>query len=194
MAATLVATLVGSAQATTLYKWLDEDGNITYQDTPPPNNVEFESNDIDGPPPPLPTETGARIEEAALENPVSLYTVPTCDSCDLVRLYLEKNSIPFVEKNVRNDIDLQKELEGKAGALTVPTLIIGDRVLDGYSRAGISAALNEAGFPVASATRPVAPEDGQDDRGGAESDSGQGLEPLDLNNTDGVSNRVATDS
>lgn len=146
--ATLVASWAATSSAATLYKWIDENGNVTYQDTPPGDNVQFEESIVDAPPPELPDNAGQQIEDAALENPVSLYTVPACDSCDLVRLFLERNAIPFAEKDVRTNIELQDELEQKIGALTVPTLTIGDTVLDGYSRAAITAALTEAGFPV----------------------------------------------
>jgi glutaredoxin len=144
----LLTLAVGAADSATLYKWVDENGNVIYQDTPPPENVQYEESTVDAPPAPLPDDAGKKIEEAALENPVSLYTVPKCDTCDLVRLFLERNSIPFAEKNVRNNIEMQAELEQRAGTLTVPTLVVGDRVLDGYSSNAIQAALLEAGFPM----------------------------------------------
>lgn len=177
----LLALFFVPAQAATLYKWVDAAGNVTYQDTPPPENVKFETNDIDTPPAAVDGSGGATMDEASLANPVSLYSVPDCDSCDLVRQYLESNAIPFVEKNVLNDIDLQKELEGKAGALTVPTLIIGDRILNGYSRSAISSRLNQAGFPVTDGSRPVVPaEENAEDA--VEDIATEGLEPLDLDN------------
>ena len=156
------------ADATSLYKWVDENGNVTYQDSPPPNHVEFEETTIDRPAAPLDDETGQLIEEAALSNPVSLYSVPVCDSCDLVRMLLERHSIPFAEKNVRSNLAMQNELEEKSGALVVPTLIIGDKILDGFSRSAITSSLTEAGFPMAIAeTRAALPE------GEAGSESGE---------------------
>jgi len=145
----LVAALTGfSVSAATLYKWIDQDGNVVYQDTPPPNDVQFEESEVEGVPIPLSDAVGLQIEEAALVNPVSLYTVAVCDSCDLVRLYLEKSSIPFVEKDVRSNIETQAELEALTGALSVPTLVIGDKVIDGFSRSAIKSALTDAGFPM----------------------------------------------
>ena len=142
------------ADAASLYKWVDENGNVTYQDSPPPNNVEFEETTIDRPAALLNDETGQLIEDAALSNPVSLYTVPVCDNCDLVRLFLERHSIPFAEKNVRSNLAMQSELEEKSGSLVVPTLIIGDKILDGFSRSAITNALTEAGFPMETSTTP----------------------------------------
>lgn len=149
VAGTLSLLLAGyPAYGGSLYKWVDENGNVTYQDTPPPDNVEFEESEIDSPNTPVTDDVGRLIEQAALENPISLYTVPVCDNCDLVRLLLEKNAIPFAEKDVRTNIAMQDELQQRTGALTVPTLIIGDKILDGYSRAAITSALFDAGFPI----------------------------------------------
>ncbi len=151
--------------AATLYKWIDADGNVVYQDTPPPENVEFEESVVDAPGLPITEDTGKKIEEAALATPVSLYTVPICDSCDLVRLFLERNSIPFAEKDVRNNPDTQSELEQLAGSLSVPTLMIGNTILDGFSRRAITSALQEAGFPISEAEQDNAtkPSDEQTD-------------------------------
>ncbi len=137
-----------AANSASLYKWIDANGNVTYQDTPPPDNVEFEETNISEPVPPSTDGSQLLMEEAALANPVSLYTVPACDSCDLVRLFLERNSVPFAEKNVRNNVPVQDELETKSGSLEVPTLIVGDKVIEGYSRSSIKAVLVEAGFPI----------------------------------------------
>lgn len=189
MGAVMVLVLLAPAHATTLYKWVDENGNITYQDTPPPGDVEFEANDVDSPPTPLPVDAGTQIEQAALDNPVSLYSVPICDACDLVRLYLERNSIPFAEKNVQNNIDLQKELEAKAGALTVPTLSIGDHVLDGYSRVAISSALSEAGFPVTADRGSAAPAE----ESSGEDDDGEPLTPLEAESAGDSEDLTASD-
>ncbi len=142
-----------------LYKWVDQYGNVTYQDTPPPDNVEFEESEL-----PDQTRTSANtveelMEEAAVANPVSLYTVPGCDGCDLVRLFLERNSVPFAEINVRNNIPGQGELEKKTGSLEVPTLVIGDKILGGYSQSLIKTSLIDAGFPVDRVTDNASPND-----------------------------------
>jgi len=125
----LAASISSQLHAASLYKWVDEDGNVVYQDTPPPGDVEFEESKVDGVKPTISSDVGKQIEDAALENPVSLFTVPVCDSCDLVRLLLEKKSIPFAEKDVRNNQETQAELQEISGTLSVPTLVIGSKVL-----------------------------------------------------------------
>ncbi len=173
---------IATAHGATLYKWVDENGNVTYQDTPPPGNVQYEESVVDPLPEPLPEDAGRQIEEAALENPVSLYTVPSCDTCDLVRLYLESNSIPFAEKDVRNNLETQAELEKLTGTLTVPTLVIGEQVIDGYSRSAIRAALASAGFPT-DVPRNAAAETSEEESDELFPDA-EPIEPLDLNESE----------
>ena len=144
--------LIGNAsiEAAELYKWVDAEGNVTYQDEPPPSSADFEEQIvIDGPDDEDEnTSIDQEIEEAARKNPVSLYTTPECDACDLVRLYLTNNRIPFAEKNVEDNFVMQQELKEKSGRITVPTLIVGESIMDGYSRSALKQTFVDNGFPV----------------------------------------------
>ncbi|MEM7193553.1 MAG: glutaredoxin family protein [Pseudomonadota bacterium] len=149
--ALFVLTCSLPALSANLYKWVDEEGNVTYQDTPPPGNVEFEAQEYTVPgeaETEVAPDNALAMEDAARENPVSLYTVPACDVCDLVRLFLENRRIPFVEKNVQSSIPLQQELQVKTGDLSVPTLIVGESSIDGYSKTAITSLLESKGFPL----------------------------------------------
>ena len=134
--------------AGSLYKWVDEEGNVVYQDTPPPSSVNFEEQTYSDPNAAINQEVSDSLNNAAEESPVSFYSIPNCDSCDLVRLYLENNSIPFTEKDIQTNVSLQQELEGKAGQLKVPTVSIGDLVIDGYSKSSLRQGLIDKGYPV----------------------------------------------
>ena len=77
----------------------------------------------------------------------TLYIVPDCDTCDQVKEFLEVRKIPVTEKDVSGNADLQKELKDKTGGdLRVPVLVIGDKVLTGYNRTNLLAALSAAGY------------------------------------------------
>ncbi len=148
---TLASFLLGAdnaVYAAKLYKWVDENGNVSYQDTPPPEDVEFEEKAIRG------GDTGGDYNEsmqaAAETAPITLYRVETCDSCDLIDLHLKRNNVPFTEKNAAEDIVVQEELKAKSGGLQVPTLTIGDEVITGYSKSSIDNALVAAGYPIGS--------------------------------------------
>ena len=126
--------LVGIASissAAELYRWVDENGNVTYQDTPPPSNIEYESQTYEDPPT-ADNNLQYAIEEAARETPVVLYSADVCGPCDEMRNYLEKRSLPFSERNIQNSEGFQAELELKVGGLTVPTLLIGEKVISGF--------------------------------------------------------------
>lgn len=77
---------------------------------------------------------------------MTLYSVPVCDACDLVRHLLEKHGVPFTEKDASNEIVVQAEVKELAGQLSVPLLTIGDAVISGYTSSGITAELTKAGF------------------------------------------------
>lgn len=141
----------GPASADKLYKWVDPQGNVTYQDQPPPKGVTYTEQIITEP------ATGeSSMAAAAASHPITLYATTDCDSCDLVRNYLDRYSIPFVEKDAGHDVAVQQELKKRAGRLQVPTLLIGDKPLTGYSRTALDTELAAAGYPLDGAGTPPA--------------------------------------
>lgn len=146
----LFAMVSTQAAEVKLYKWIDADGKISYQDKPPPEGQKFEEKSF--------TDQGANTErnsdvdrsEAARENPVTLYVVKdSCDSCDLVRTILDLNQIPYKQIDIEADEDALKNLIKLAGSARVPTITIGDKVVTGFDRNGIEDTLKESGYPVA---------------------------------------------
>ena len=135
---------LSTAQAGTLYKWVNSQGRVSYHDQPPPEG------------------SGYRVEEKKLRSgeksvdqqaapdknfPVVLYSTPECASCDLARLYLDKRKVPYTEKNVENDTKSQEELKEKSGSLSVPTIIVGSKVMKGYLESLLEGELDSAGYP-----------------------------------------------
>jgi len=134
--------------AVKLYKWVDDEGNISYQDTAPPAGRKYEEKSF--------SDEGARTGDtnaevarsrAIQENPVVLYAANNCDSCDLVSRILESNYIPYDTIEVDTDSSAQQELIELIGSIRVPTLTIGDEVLNGSNRAMIENALTRNGYP-----------------------------------------------
>lgn len=135
--------LAASAQAQLMYKWVDEQGNVTYQDIPPPGQAEDATPYAEDP------ELAAEEATPAVPDvPVTLYSVPVCDACDLVRNLLENNDVPFDEKDASKDAGTQRELLDVSGQLSVPALVVGETVLNGYNSSGITAELTNAGFTL----------------------------------------------
>jgi len=142
----LMAIGIPAAQADTLYKWVDNQGRISYHDQPPPEGA------------------GYRVEQKVLGSgnkhkeddklskvvekfPVVLYSVPDCGSCDLARQYLEKRKVPFTEQNLNANPELQQTLKKKIGSLSAPTIMIGEKVMKGYVESVLEGQLDEVGYP-----------------------------------------------
>ncbi len=132
-----------------LYKWVDADGNVSYQDTPPPDGQKYEATQLSekklGR---LKTETAdTKLDDIANAAPISLYIVSDCDSCDFVRSFLDNRGVPYTAKNVESDEALKDELMNKAKKMQVPATEIGGKVVFGYRKAEIESALQAAGYP-----------------------------------------------
>ena len=138
----LVAFAITSAHAAKLYKWVDKDGNVSYQDHPPPPNAgRVEEKN-------LATRSPPEIKDGVAEKfPVVLYSIPRCQSCDLARAYLEKRKVPFVEKNVQGNPALQAEMKQKIGELMAPAILVGDKVIKNYVESWLESELDQAGYP-----------------------------------------------
>src|SRR5258706_11480021 len=91
-----------------LYKWVGEDGKVTYSDTPPPKTakkVERKSLGGGG------TDTSDfpfELAEAVKANPVTLYTTTKCVPCDDGRKLLQGRGVPFSEKTVNSNADAER--------------------------------------------------------------------------------------
>lgn len=138
--------LIPTAHGVKLYKWVDAEGNVTYHDRPPPQDgyrVERKDFEVRGK---AAVESGG-LANAVDESPVILYTAPKCTACDLARAYLDKRNVPFTDKNVQGDADVVNELQEKSGALTVPTIMVGSKVMKGYMESLLEGELDAAGYP-----------------------------------------------
>jgi glutaredoxin len=148
----LIASLAlpwNTASAQKMYKWVDSNGKISYHDRPPPANSEFTVQEKR-------IKTGREpgsdaAEEAVQKNPVVLYAVPKCPPCDAARTYLKSRNVPFADKDVEKDLKLQLELKSKAGSLSVPTILVGSKVLNGYLESLLAGELDQAGYPKTAA-------------------------------------------
>lgn len=165
----LMAIGLSTAQAETLYKWTDSQGHVSYHDRPPPDSsYRVEEKDFGDGNKPKQDDALAKIVE---KYPVVLYSVPACGSCDLARAYLQKRKVPFTEKNLDNNPELQQSLKKKVGSLSAPTITIGDKVMKGYVESVLEGELDEVGYPKVPAPASSAGENQEQENTPAE-DSG----------------------
>lgn len=148
----------GPAAALTVVECVDAEGNRSFRDKCPPGMEKKGEKTLRG----VSSSDDPSLEDVATANPITLYTVPNCDACDLVRNALSSRGLPFSEKDVQDNAELQEELKAETGGLTVPATKIGSRqALTGYSRSALDIALEQAGYPVVPDTAAAAGDSAQ---------------------------------
>ena len=153
--AVCAVTLVSSqALAQGVYRIVGPDGRVTYSDQPPASHsnaaaVGTASNAAASANAQLPLA----LRQVVGRYPVTLYTSKECAPCNTGRNLLSSRGIPFNEKTVNSneDIDAFKRLSGD---LTIPMLSIGSQRLKGFSDSEWTQYLNAAGYPQQSALPP----------------------------------------
>jgi len=120
---------------------VDNDGNISYEDQPPPKGSKLldakEVND----------KGSSNQNEGKL---VIVYTVADCESCDLVLNKLEDANVRHEVKSL-DDVDPQAVILAASGSLLAPTLMIGDNVITDISERNLQNELTAAGYDLSSA-------------------------------------------
>lgn len=134
------------AAAAKLYKWTDADGNVSYQDRPPPANSDSEilqhSVKASQPAPRSESSSGRR-------EPVVVYTLDNCNSCEILMLRLKQMDVPAEERSLTGDRAAQKRILDATGSMTAPSVFIGGDLLSPLSEASLTSRLSEAGYNLA---------------------------------------------
>ena len=154
LAPLLLILLAMPVVAADVYRWTDAQGNVHYSDLPPPPGAKSaaQKNIKSGK-----GESGAsqEMQEAKLNNPVTLYTTATCGvHCERAKAHLAKRGIAYASKDPSTSVDANEALRKGGSQARVPTLMIGSERLEGYAEAAWDAALDKAGYPPVSADAP----------------------------------------
>lgn len=136
-----------SAQAGTMYRWVDGSGKVHYTDQPPPPDVK----DVQEKKLAAPAQTGGQtpyaLQAAASNFPVALYISNCGDVCNRAREHLQKRKVPFSEKNP-SEAAVAEALKQLIGSVEVPVLTVGKAApIKGFSADAWDAALDVAGYP-----------------------------------------------
>jgi len=141
--ASIATLVVATAQAQQIYKSVGPDGKVTFSDRAPdpdatPTTIAGSGSSNDGLP--------FKLRQIANKYPVTLYSSQDCDPCNSARSLLTQRGIPFNEKTVNSneDIDALKRLSGSAN---LPFGTIGQQHLKGFSDVEWSKYLDAAGYP-----------------------------------------------
>ncbi len=140
LAVPLLCLLFWSVASAEIYKWVDENGKIHYDDRPPQtsnaqrleisietySSVEMQSYDGE--------LTSAGDNESAKRKNVVMYSTEWCGVCKKAKAYFDANGIPFRE------YDVEKSQKGKRAfkklkAKGVPVILVGKQRMNGFSAA-----------------------------------------------------------
>jgi len=144
VSAILLAAPLGAAQ---LYRWVDEQGNVEYRDTPPPasaKKVERRAIGAGGAGAAEASSLPFSVQQAAKNFPVTLWNSTCGEPCDQARAHLARRGVPHTEKDPQSDIEAFKKL---TGGLAVPVLYVGTNRITGYLEGEWDSALDIAGYP-----------------------------------------------
>jgi glutaredoxin len=144
----LAFALTAQAQ---FYRWTDESGKVHYTDTPPPANAKnVQKKGPAGRGGAAAAQQSYALQQAIKNFPVLVYTSKDCgDPCKKGLEYLKKRGVPYTEKTVANQNEIN-ELIKLAGAPRVPVMLVGTAIQKDYEEQSWGAALDTAGYPKAS--------------------------------------------
>ena len=146
---TVLASLVVASAALAaedLYRWVDEKGQVTYSDLPPPPFVETARQKRFG------EKAGTQqlpyaLQVATRNFPVTLYNTDCGATCDQAVKLLTTRGVPFTQKNAKDAqvaAELMKLAEGK---LIAPVLLVGKSAVKGFEASAWQSALDIGGYP-----------------------------------------------
>jgi glutaredoxin len=169
MGAVVLAISASTGYAARVVQCVDGQGNVSFRDHCPPGMTAKEERQYGH-------RTGEDRNKKDLQaiadaSPITLYAVPDCEVCDVARNFLEKRGLPYTEKNVQANTEVQEELKEKAGQLAIPVIVVGERVVRGYDRLVLTEAITSAGYPnneAAPAQQEAAPTSNENTEGAAE--------------------------
>ena len=147
---TTAALLSTAALAQQVYRIVGPDGKVTFSDRAPAANAEGTAVGAG----PRSGGSGAEalpyaLRQVATRFPVTLYTSSDCVPCNSARNLLINRGIPFTERTVstNEDIDALKRMSGES---SLPFGTIGAQQLRGFSDAEWTQYLDAAGYPKTS--------------------------------------------
>jgi len=145
-----------------MYQWVDENGAVTFKDSPPPASGKqkkvkvYNDGDFDPAPPPQPvpvTRGDKRAVKPAAQSvtsknerftgTVEIYVTAWCGYCKKAQKYMKENGIPYVAYDIEKDsaaMQRHKELGGRG----VPLIVIGSKKMSGFSQESFEYFLNNS--------------------------------------------------
>ncbi len=149
---------INNVSAASLFKWVDKEGKVHYGDKPDEGAIKAEQKKFAAPSADD-DNLSYGVRKAKQDFPVVMFVAANCgDICVQARALLNKRGVPFAEKNLltQEDVDAFKT---KTGGETIPTLMVGKSVLKGFEAGLWNSELDIAGYPKTApyGSRPLQP-------------------------------------
>jgi len=141
--------VAASAVAQPVYRQVDKNGKVTFSDRAPTASSEAASGSQQGPAAASGANTSGlpyELRQVAQRYPVTLYSGDECGPCGAARTLLITRGIPFEERTVKSNADIEA-LQRLSNQNALPLLTIGSQQLKGFSDVEWSQYLDAAGYP-----------------------------------------------
>ncbi len=143
----LLGSMVTSAGAQQIYRNVAPDGRITFSDRPSsPDTETLDVRTRKNPSGTTATDLPFELRQLVAKTPVTLYTTANCGPCDKGRMLLGKRGVPFIEKSVVSNDDINAFITINKDN-TLPLLTLGNKQIQGYSESEWTQALDAANYP-----------------------------------------------
>jgi glutaredoxin-like YruB-family protein len=156
----LVLVLLAFPQAYgEMYQWVDENGVVTFKDTPPPPSGKrrkvkiYNDSDFDLAPPtresPAKSGDGRKAmqpqsgRKVRFTGTVEIYVTEWCGYCRKAQSYLQSKGVPYIAYDIENDSSAKKR-HRELGGRGVPLIIVGSKKMNGFSRELLEQFLNSS--------------------------------------------------
>lgn len=144
--------VVANAQ---VYRIVGPDGKVTFSDRPPVDARAVPAQTV-----PITRSAGtgtaslpAEVRAAAQRFPVTLYTGADCGPCLTARSFLMARGVPFTERTIITQDDVQA-FQRLSGGTSMPFATIGGQHIRGFSESEWGQYLDAAGYPRTSQLPP----------------------------------------
>ena len=141
--AALLAAVSVPAHAGTVYRWVNQEGQVVYQGSPPPAGARDVTTE---------SFQGGAMTQAPARAPVTLYQIPHCQPCATARHYLSRHHVPFRTVDA-STAAAQASMKQETGYTSVPTVTVGHHSINGFNQPWLASELTRAGY----ITAPAAP-------------------------------------
>jgi len=137
---------MGSASAQ-MFKWVDANGKTHFTDTPQPSNAKPVAVQNTASAPQDTAGLPYALANAMRKAPVTLYTDSGCTGCDAGRSYLRGRGIPYAEKTVKSQAELD-QLKAAGGDGSLPFITVGSAKMAGFDAGRWDSMLSSAQYPA----------------------------------------------